>query len=220
MSYTALLRQKADSLWEKEYMHPFVQGIGSGSLELEKFQHYMKQDYLFLIEFSKVISLAIAKSKNLKDMGWFSTLLNETLNTEMALHVSFCKDFNITEEELLNTDMSPSTHSYTRHLLEIGYSGSTPEIAVAILPCSWGYSEIGKRLYANGLPWSNPLYCRWIEMYNSNEFAELAIWIRGFIDREAENMTDSARGDLEAIFFRSTHYEYRFWDSAYNMETW
>ena len=220
MSYTALLRQKADSLWEKEYMHPFVQGIGSGSLELEKFQHYMKQDYLFLIEFSKVISLAIAKSKNLKDMGWFSTLLNETLNTEMALHVSFCKDFGITEEELLNTDMSPSTHSYTRHLLEIGYSGSTPEIAVAILPCSWGYSEIGQRLYANGLPSNNPLYCRWIEMYNSNEFAELAIWIRGFIDREAENMTDSARGDLEAIFFRSTHYEYRFWDSAYNMETW
>jgi len=220
MSYTALLRQKVDSLWEKEYMHPFVQGIGSGSLELEKFQHYMKQDYLFLIEFSKVISLAIAKAKNLKDMGWFSTLLNETLNTEMALHVSFCKDFNIAEEELLNTDMSPSTHSYTRHLLEIGYSGSTPEIAVAILPCSWGYSEIGKRLYANGLPSSNPLYSRWIEMYNSNEFAELAIWIRGFIDREAENMTDSARGDLEAIFFRSTHYEYRFWDSAYNMETW
>ena len=220
MSYTALLRQKVDSLWEKEYMHPFVQGIGSGSLELEKFQHYMKQDYLFLIEFSKVISLAIAKAKNLKDMGWFSTLLNETLNTEMALHVSFCKDFNIAEEELLNTDMSPSTHSYTRHLLEIGYSGSTPEIAVAILPCSWGYSEIGKRLYANGLPSSNPLYSRWIEMYNSNEFAELAIWIRGFIDREAENMTDSARGDLEAIFFKSTHYEYRFWDSAYNMETW
>ena len=60
MRYTALLRQKADSLWEKEYLHPFDQGIGSGTLELEKFQHYMKQDYLFLIEFSKVISLAIA----------------------------------------------------------------------------------------------------------------------------------------------------------------
>ena len=220
MSFTALLREKADSLWEKELSHPFVQGIGSGALELEKFQHYMKQDYLFLIEFSKVISLAIAKAKNLEDMGWFATLLNETLNTEMALHVSFCKDFNIAENELLDTKMSPSTHSYTRHLLEIGYSGSTPEIATAILPCSWGYSEIGKRLFANGLPKNSPLYARWIEMYNSDEFEYLALWIRRFIDREAENMTSSGKQTLEDIFFTSTRYEYRFWDSAYNLENW
>ncbi|MFL2760741.1 MAG: thiaminase II [Dehalococcoidia bacterium] len=220
MSFTALLREKADSLWEKEFSHPFVQGIGSGALELEKFQHYMKQDYLFLIEFSKVISLAIAKAKNLEDMGWFATLLNETLNTEMALHVSFCKDFNIAENELLDTKMSPSTHSYTRHLLEIGYSGSTPEIATAILPCSWGYSEIGKRLFANGLPKNSPLYARWIEMYNSDEFEYLALWIRRFIDREAENMTSSGKQTLEDIFFTSTRYEYRFWDSAYNLENW
>ncbi len=220
MSFTALLREKADSLWEKELSHPFVQGIGSGALELEKFQHYMKQDYLFLIEFSKVISLAIAKAKILEDMGWFATLLNETLNTEMALHVSFCKDFNIAENELLDTKMSPSTHSYTRHLLEIGYSGSTPEIATAILPCSWGYSEIGKRLFANGLPKNSPLYARWIEMYNSDEFEYLALWIRRFIDREAENMTSSGKQTLEDIFFTSTRYEYRFWDSAYNLENW
>ena len=220
MSFTALLREKADSLWEKELSHPFVQGIGSGALELEKFQHYMKQDYLFLIEFSKVISLAIAKAKNLEDMGWFATLLNETLNTEMALHVSFCKDFNIAESELLDTKMSPSTYSYTRHLLEIGYSGSTPEIATAILPCSWGYSEIGKRLFANGLPKNSPLYARWIEMYNSDEFEYLALWIRRFIDREAENMTSSGKQTLEDIFFTSTRYEYRFWDSAYNLENW
>ena len=109
MSYTKLLREEADHLWEKEYMHPFVQGIGDGTLALEKFQHYMKQDYLFLIEYSKVISLAIAKSKNLDDMGWFATLLNETLNTEMALHVSFCQDFGIPVEDLLVINLSATT---------------------------------------------------------------------------------------------------------------
>ena len=180
----------------------------------------MKQDYLFLIEFSKVISLAIAKCKNLEDMGWFSALLNETLNTEMSLHVSFCKDFDIGEKALLDTKMSPATHSYTRHLLEIGYSGSTPEIATAILPCSWGYSEIGKRLFARGLPSNSPLYSRWIEMYNSDEFEDLAIWIRQFIDREVQHMTPSSQEHLENIFFTSSKYEYRFWDSAYNLETW
>ena len=220
MSYTKLLREEADHLWEKEYMHPFVQGIGDGTLDLEKFQHYMKQDYLFLIEFSKVISLAIAKSKHLDDMGWFATLLNETLNTEMALHISFCQDFDIQEKDLLTTKMSPATHAYTRHLLEIGYSGSTPEIATAILPCSWGYSEIGKRLFKKGVPQNNPLYSRWIEMYNSDEFEQLALWIRHFIDREVKTMTKANQETLKDIFFTSTRYEYNFWNSAYILETW
>tara|TARA_Y100000588_G_scaffold359677_1_gene418888 strand:- start:1543 stop:1716 length:174 start_codon:yes stop_codon:yes gene_type:complete len=57
-------------------------------------------------------------------------------------------------------------------------------------------------------------------MYNSDEFEDLAIWIRQFIDREVQNMTPSSQEDLENIFFTSSKYEYRFWDSAYNLETW
>ena len=43
MSYTKLLREEADHLWEKEYMHPFVQGIGDGTLALEKFHRAVYQ---------------------------------------------------------------------------------------------------------------------------------------------------------------------------------
>ena len=57
-------------------------------------------------------------------------------------------------------------------------------------------------------------------MYNSDEFENLAIWIRQFIDREVQNMTPSSQEHLENIFFTSSKYEYRFWDSAYNLETW
>jgi thiaminase/transcriptional activator TenA len=85
MSYTKLRREEADHLWEKEYMHPFVQGIGDGTLALEKFQHYMKQDYLFLIEFSKVISLAIAKSKHLDDTGWFDFAMARDMTLENSI---------------------------------------------------------------------------------------------------------------------------------------
>ena len=218
MSYTALLRKKADSLWEKEYLHPFVQGIGSGTLELEKFQHYMKQDYQFLIEFSKVIGIAVAKCDRLTDMEWFAKLLNDTLNVEMSLHVSFCKDFGITLSELIETKMSPAVRAYTSHKLEIAYSSSAVHIATAILPCSWGYSELGQKLYQEGMPKTAPLYCRWIEMYNSEEFAKLAHWLRDFIDRETVGMNEKSLTDLRDIFIKSSQHEYSFWDSAYRME--
>ena len=48
------------------------------------------------------------------EMGWFAKLLDETLNTEMALHVSFCEEFGISEAELLATQPSPTTQAYTR----------------------------------------------------------------------------------------------------------
>ena len=84
------LRSRAAPIWEREQSHPFVTGIGDGSLSLDRFRYYMRQDYVFLIDFCRAISLGVAKASQISDMGWFATLIHETLNTEMALHVSFC----------------------------------------------------------------------------------------------------------------------------------
>ncbi len=220
MKFSDKLRTRAGHIWEREQRHPFVTGIGDGSLALEKFRFYMRQDYVFLVEFCRVISLAVAKARSIEDMSWFARLLHETLNTEMALHVGFCGEFGITEEQLTQTEPSPTTHAYTRHLTEVAYSGDAGEIAVAILPCSWGYCEIGRMLFDRGLPIGQPLYSRWIEMYSSPEFAELAAWLRSFIDRDAEAKNAEALARMEEIFIASSRYEYMFWDAAYRLERW
>ena len=219
-SFSDLLRDRASGIWEMEHRHPFVVELGDGTLPLEKFQWYMRQDYLFLIDFSRVIALAVAKADSLEDMGWFAKLLHETLNTEMALHVSFCKDFGISEAELLATRLSPTTLAYTNHMLSSAHSGAIGEIAATLLPCSWGYAEIGQALEARGKPAAHPLYCRWIEMYSSPEFGELAEWLRSFIDRIALGLSDERRERLADIFVSNSKYEYLFWDAAYRMEEW
>ena len=190
--FSDLLRDRASAIWELEHQHPFVVELGNGTLPLEKFQWYMKQDYLFLIDFSRVIAMAVAKADTLEDMGWFARLLHETLNTEMALHVSFCKDFGIPEADLLATRRSPTTLAYVDHMLSTAHAGTIGEIAATLLPCSWGYAEIGQTLERRGKPVDHPLYCRWIEMYSSPEFGELAEWLRSFIDRIAMDLAGQA----------------------------
>ncbi|MBM3945732.1 MAG: hypothetical protein FJ317_09660 [SAR202 cluster bacterium] len=140
------------------------------------------------------------------------------MNTEMALHVSFCEEFGITKAELEVTKPSPTTSAYTAHLLEAAGSGDAAATAVGILPCSWGYAEIGQMLKKRGLPKGQPLYGRWIETYASPEFAALAEWLRAFIDREARNLPPSRLGALEALFMESSRFEHRFWDAAYRLE--
>ena len=220
MSFSAELRREAAPIWDREKRHPFVLGVGDGTLPIENFRYYMRQDYLFLVDFCRAISMAVAKATEVEDMAWFARLLHETLNTEMSLHVGFCEDFGITERELKDTEASPTTLAYTRHLVEIGYAGGVGRIASAILPCSWGYCEVGQMLHDRGLPGDQPLYARWIEMYSSPAFARLADWLRSFLDRAALAAGESEREAMSDAFLVSSRYEYMFWDAAYRMEGW
>lgn len=220
VSFSAELRTLADPLWSRELTHPFVSGIGDGTLDIEIFQFYLKQDYIFLIEYSRAIAIAAAKATDLEDMAWFSRLLEETLNTEMALHIDYCKEFGIEKVEILATTAQPGTHKYTQHLISTAYSKSPLHTAVAILPCAWGYAEIGQELAKRKtVPQSN-LYKKWIDMYSSEEFEDLAKWLRSYIDREALLVSDEEKKALARAFLVSSEYEYEFWDCSYKMHIW
>jgi len=84
--FTDRLRQKAAGIWEAQHQHPFVRGIGDGKLDLEKFKFWLRQDYLFLIEYARLLGLVAARSPDVETMTRFAELLTETLETEMSLH--------------------------------------------------------------------------------------------------------------------------------------
>ena len=59
----------SESLWQRNRVlakaalgHPFVQGIGDGSLSRESFAGYIAQDAFFLESFARAYALALAHS--------------------------------------------------------------------------------------------------------------------------------------------------------------
>ena len=217
---TDKLRHSVGTLWDKEFNHPFVQGIGSGTLSQENFQYFMKQDYLFLVEFSRCIAIAIGKSKSVQEMEWLSHLLNETLKTEMHLHIDYCAEIGIPPKDLVETEMSPSTAGYTNHLLETAYSQTSLAAEVAILPCCWSYAEIGQRLSKIQTSNNEPHFSKWITLYSADEFWNLSMELRNLIDHQGATVNETEQKNLMDIFLKSTHYEYRFWEAAYSLEKW
>ena len=89
------IRNKTNSLWSAIFKHPFVRGIGRGTLDQDRYEFYLKQDYVYLVEFSRVFALATAKAQQLSDMSYFASLLNATLNIEMDLHRRTCANFGL-----------------------------------------------------------------------------------------------------------------------------
>ena len=220
MRLTEHLRQQTADLRRQVLQHPFVTGIGDGTLPLAAFRFYMCQDYVFLIDYSRVLALASAKAGDLETMGRFAELLHETLNTEMELHRGFAAKFDISADELEGTQAAPGTRAYTQHLLAIAYSGDLADITAAILPCMWDYSDIGQALATQDAPSPQPLYNEWIQMYAAPEFAALATWLRDLLDRLGSRAAPEQQARLGRLFADSCRYEYLFWDMAYRQETW
>ena len=200
--------------WQEYCHHEFVERVGDGTLPIESFRHYLEQDYVFLIHFSRAWALAAYKSSNLRDMKWASEILHSTLNTEMQLHVEFSERFGVSQSTLESTPEYQENLAYTRYVLDKGQSGDLLDLYVALMPCVIGYAEIGVRLeldYSRTLE-ENP-YREWIEMYASEEYQELAIRSISNLERISLERGGNARLDeLIETYRQATILEIGFWD--------
>jgi len=216
-SFYRELREKTDPTWEAIFHHPFVTGIGDGTLSRDRFEFYLKQDYVYLIDFCRVFALACAKSRTLPEMGTFAALLHATLTTEMALHRKTCAAFGIAEEVLATTPKRPTTAAYTDLLVRTAFEGELSDILAVLLPCACGYVEIGKRLESAGLP-EDRFYRDWIETYSSAEFRGFADWLIGRMNEHAAGASAQRKEQWHRLYEASARYEYLFFDMSWKRE--
>ena len=217
--FYAEIRRNTEPLWKVILDHPFVQGIGDGTLARERFEFYLKQDYVYLIDFSRVFGLAAVKSTTLSDMEFFATLMNATLNSEMELHRRTCAAFGIPREALEGTRKAMITSAYTDYLVRTCLEGDLADILAVLVPCACGYAEIAKTLKAKGLP-ANAFYMDWIETYSSVEFVKFADQLIERLDAHAEGAPERLKERWCRLYELSTRYEYLFFDMSWKMEEW
>jgi thiaminase/transcriptional activator TenA len=219
MSFSRGLKEKAAKVWEDGYNHPFVQELGNGTLDKEKFKFYLLQDYLYLLQYAKVFATAVIKSDTEEYMANFSNTQHYILAGEMNVHRGYMKDFGIAPQDVATAKSSLYNRSYTANMLSHGLTGGLAEVLAAVFPCAWTYADYGKRLkkqYADKL--DGNYYKYWIENYAGDEFSNSFEWFYGALDKLVANMSDEQRGKIEDIFISSVEFEYLFWDMAYNRQ--
>jgi len=134
LRFTDRLHELAEPIWEAQHAHPFVRGIGDGTLDVEKFKFWVRQDYLFLIDYARLLSMAVVKTPDLPTMRRFAALVQSTLDVEMELHRAYAAGFGISLHELEAETKAPTTQAYTDFLLRAA-SGDYTELLAALLPC-------------------------------------------------------------------------------------
>lgn len=210
----ALWRDACPAPWNAYTRHEFVEGLKDGTLPRAAFLTYLRQDYLFLIHFSRAWSLAAVKAGTLAEMQAASATVHALLHFEMALHVGICEAEGISRAELEATEEAPENLAYTRYVLEAGYSGDFLDLLAALAPCVLGYGEIGARLLSEA---GETPYRDWIETYGGKDYQQLCFDTGALIDRAVADRLGPAPETLPRWqglcrrFATATRLEAAFW---------
>lgn len=173
------MRSAAIEPWKAYTRHAFVEGMRDGSLPRVAFLHYLRQDYVFLIHFSRAWALAVVKAGSLVEMQACSASVHALLQEEMALHVEICGAAGIPPTELEATEERPENAAYTRFVMDCGFSGDFPTLLAALAPCVMGYGEIGARL---SLEKTSENYADWIATYSGDDYQGLCHSVGELLD--------------------------------------
>jgi thiaminase/transcriptional activator TenA len=218
--FSERLYRSVQEIWAKSHRHPFLTEMREGTLNPERFIYYLKQDYVYLIDYAKMFAIGSIKARDLETMVKLAELFHSTLNVEMELHRQYAKRFGVTLEQLEQTRPSPTTIAYTRYMLDAAAQGSLAEVVATLLPCMWSYREIGTSFAKFPGALDHPLYREWILMYSSEEFGGLTDWCIGLMNHLAEGLPERELALLEEHFVVTSKLEYMFWDMAYRQEEW
>ena len=208
------LKKSCQNEWQAYIEHGFVQQLGNATLAPEAFQHYLKQDYLFLIQFARAFALAAYKSPTLSDLRQAKEGLQAIVDVELDLHVSYCKEWGISEQELADLPEARATLAYTRYVLDTGNRGDLLDLHVALSPCMVGYGEGANWLNsrAETIRGENNPYDAWIAMYESDEFQEAMRAEISWLNERLADVSPARFKELTRIFSDATRLEIDFWE--------
>lgn len=216
MKFSQEIRQAAKTYWDSSFSHPFVTGIGDGTLPLEKFRHYVMQDAYYLKHFAKIQARAASKATDFATIAELAEHATSTYAAELSLHQSFFEPLAITEADLATFEPAPTAYAYVSHMHHAS-EGTLGETIAAILPCYWLYYEVGQQLLTKSP--ASPIYQQWIATYSSEWFERVVFEQVDRLDALAAQATEAERERMKQHFVKSCYYELLFWEMGWTEET-
>lgn len=201
MTLSARLWSDNSDLASDALAHPFVRGIGDGSLDREIFAGYVAQDAFFLESFARAYALALARSTDTPTLLALADLLGG-VREELGLHSSYAARWGI---DMAGVVPTPATLAYTEFLLATAATSGLAVIFAAMTPCMRLYAFLGASLDADA---AGP-YAEWVLTYADPDFEALAARLENLLD----DQHDESRA-VKETYRRAMRLELDFFDAA------
>ena len=177
----AALWDRAAELAERCVRHPFVEGLGDGTLTEEIFKRYVAQDAYFLRAYLSAYALCAARAHDREAAALLVELQQGTLG-ELVLHAGYARRLEI---DLAGVRPYRAAAAYCDFLLRTAWHETLDRMLAAMTPCMRLYSHLGTELARRG--GSERRYGDWVKTYSGEEFGRLVGRLESLLDRVAED---------------------------------
>lgn len=213
-SFSDRLWESAAPVWGAVKAHPFLRELEAGTLPVEKFRHYVLQDYLYLGAFGRAAAEGLALAPDTETAR--RLLRRVSTPVERPLHADLFAALGIGEGEIADAKPAPTNLAYMNHIEASMRFGGLAVGTAALLPCPRVYHEVGKILRKP----NHPIYDIWQSSYASGLLEEsVAAW-SALLDDLADGAGEDARESMASAYLTSARYEHMFWTMGYEMERW
>jgi thiaminase/transcriptional activator TenA len=218
-----ILRQRCSAKWNlllNYESNKFIAEMKDGSLPIDKFIFYLKQDHIFLKEFCSFLANATAAAEEPSLKRWFEELHYSTVNYEMQMQKKVLDSLELSGAAKISSP-AKATLNYVSFLRKVSASRSVEEIVSAMAPCPWSYFEIAQKILISCNGGENKIrteaYQKWIEFYSSKQSQQQVKFLKNLLGSLYDNGSMSKKLVMEYHFSIACQYEHDFWKMAYNM---
>lgn len=189
--------------WQQATVHPFLQQCQLGTLESEKFNTWLVQDYLFVLEFTRFAArtLAIAPTEHFHVLlGGLSALKDE---------LNWFQDKARERQLDLNVPRQATCQAYCDYLQSLSQQ-PYPVLATALWAIELAYNQAWQ------LPGQMPVpYAEFAERWGNLDFTAYVKLLEKQADTALQNSDRETEKQAEAAFVRIASLEKEFWQMAY-----
>jgi thiaminase/transcriptional activator TenA len=203
LSEKALLA--VEDVYQEILNHPFNKQLADGTLDVELFKEYLRQDDLYLLAYAKAVAFLGTKATKPSEISYWLKNAYEGVMMENEMHDTFFQKFGI----VASTEPNTACEVYSNFLLATVAFKTYEESVAAILPCFLIYQKIGEHIFQIS-PKDNP-YQEWIDTYASQEYKETVLEAIHIFDDIAENSNENLQNIMLKTFRKATIYELLFY---------
>lgn len=198
------LLQKHPEAWHAATVHPFLEQCKSGTIQPQQFNTWLSQDYLFVVEFARMLARVLAAAP----AHHFDVLLGgmSALKDELNWFQAKASDRQIA----LDVPKQPTCSEYCEWMYSLG-TEPYPIQATALWAIELAYNQGWQ------LPGAMPEpYAEFASRWGNPEFTEYVKLLEQQADEALATAPPEIGQQAEAAFLQVARLENHFWQMAFN----
>ena len=210
MTVFETLRSSVSDEWERLPGHPFVSSMACGTLPVDTFRFYLRQDDFYLDVLLRCMGAFVSRASDRPARRLGVLLLSGTLSGELEMH-----DELIGSDDFMSLPVCDAALAYEAFLLRIAMEGDATAILVSMTPCIASYREIALRYRDRLHPQIPAAYAEWFATYGGADYGALVDETLEWLDGAIPSLVGTTGERLGDIFSEAVSLERRFWDDCH-----